>query len=135
MDTALLCGIEGTKELADEFYKRFDKTETMCNFSFLHNVVQRKPICIELRNPAWSPKDRRTSLQWLLDQKRGIFLVVCDNHCISVDCNKRRLYDSSHIYVLPFTKQAFQFCGCTEILADGIREVVVKAKKNSKFYN
>jgi hypothetical protein len=75
--------------------------------------------------------DEKT-LQWLLQQRSGFFLVMFDIHCVSVDCAKSVIYDSAEDFVLPLTlHNLIHRCKIRE--AEQLREVMnttIKTVKN-----
>jgi len=38
--------------------------------------------------------------EWLLDQKKGLFIIVRSLHCIGVNCCKRQIFDCSEKFSL-----------------------------------
>ena len=49
-------------------------------------------------------------LDWLIEQKCGLYLAFDTIHCVGVDCEKRLIYDSSLPKCLKLCKEAFTFC-------------------------
>ena len=66
------------------------------------------------------------SIEWLIEQTKGKFLVAFGKHVISVDCKKRVLYDCGETYVLPLTLESFEHCGLKVI--NDLRQVYDRRK-------
>jgi len=64
------------------------------------------------------------STTWLLEQKKGKFLLLQSAHCIGLDCERGYLFDSSRPKVLYLTEASLQDCGFTKLEPVEIREVI-----------
>ena len=71
-----------------------------------------------------SLKCHQKSTTWLLEQKKGKFLLLQSEHCIGLDCERGYLFDSSRPKVLYLTEESLQDCGFTKLEPVEIREVI-----------
>ena len=51
------------------------------------------------------------SLEWLLSQSTGIYILYADGHCISVDVSRQLVFDCAYPFALSFTRDALVLCG------------------------
>jgi hypothetical protein len=55
--------------------------------------------------------EKAGTVEWLLAQTGGLFLVQCLDHCIGVDCSRGLILDCAKTHCLPLTVQSFTTCG------------------------
>ena len=51
------------------------------------------------------------SLERLLSQSTGIYILYADGHCISVDVSRQLVFDCAYPFALSFTRDALDLCG------------------------
>ena len=111
---SLLNVLGASKSKAKRLRKRL-KT-SLCGLSDLA-AVSRPILGVSL-------KCHQKSTTWLLEQKKGKFLLLQSEHCIGLDCERGYLFDSSRPKVLYLTEESLQDCGFTKLEPVEIREVI-----------
>jgi hypothetical protein len=101
-----LCNLLGANKRAK---KRLIKANgTLCSLSDLCNHAGRvfgktlKSI-------------KGSSLPWLVEQSTGLFIVVCDLHCVGVDCDRQLIFDCGLPFALPLSLASLTHCGIVKI--------------------
>jgi hypothetical protein len=63
------------------------------------------------------------SIEWLLSRNSGLYLITKDVHCISVDVDRKLIFDCGYAFALNFHKESLLQCGFSSI--DKIRLIVL----------
>jgi len=63
------------------------------------------------------------SIDWLLSREFGLYLITKDIHCISVDANRKLIFDCGFAFALHLNKESLMHCGFSTI--DKIRSIVL----------
>lgn len=68
--------------------------------------------------------ERTNTLEWVIRQADGQYLIEDNLHCVSVDCTKKLIFDNGRQNTLPITLENFHACGIAGFRNDGIRKVI-----------
>jgi hypothetical protein len=61
------------------------------------------------------------SIDWLLSRESGLYLIITDVHCISVDVDRKLIFDCGYAFALNLHKESLIYCGFSTI--DNIRSI------------
>ena len=63
------------------------------------------------------------SIDWLLSRESGLYFLNKDIHCISVDVERKLIFDCGYAFALNLHKESLMHCGFSTI--DKIRLIVL----------